>query len=62
MGLVVQHTESVANHIWIDHMNVYGLRKGGATLAVFGTTSPPPTSSIARREGWYMVKVIFKLG
>lgn len=58
MGIVRIHTEEVANHIRIEHMNAYGLRKGSATLAVSGTTSPPPVSSIARRGEWSMGKVL----
>ena len=58
MGLVRIHKEEVANHIRIEHMNAYGLRKRSATLAVSGTTSPPPISSIARRGEWSMGKVL----
>ena len=42
MGLVAYNKEAVSNHIRIDHMNAYGLRKGSATMAVSGTT--PPTN------------------
>ena len=38
-------------------MNAYGLRKGSATMAVSGTTSPPPILSIARRGEWSIGKV-----
>ena len=58
MGLVASNKEAVSNHIRIDHMNAYGLRKGSATMAVSGTTSPPPISSIARRGEWSMGKVL----
>ena len=58
MGLVGLHKEEVSNHIRIEHMNAYGLRKGSATLAVSGTTSPPPVTSIARRREWSMGKVL----
>ena len=58
MGIVALHKEEVANHIRLDHMNAYGLRKGSATLAVSGTTSPPQVTSIARRGEWSMGKVL----
>ena len=58
MGLVRIHKEEVANHIRIEHMNAYGLRKGSATFTVSGTTSPSPILSIARRGKWSMGKVL----
>ena len=58
LGLVAHHREEVMTHIGIDYINAYGLRKGSATLAVSGTTNPPPISSVARRGEWSMVKVL----
>ena len=58
LGIVLYNKEEVANHIRIDHMNAYGLQKGSATLAVSGTTVPPPVTSIARRGEWSMGKVL----
>ena len=49
LGLVVHHREEVMNHIHIDHMNAYGLRKGSIILAVFGTTNHSTTLSVARQ-------------
>jgi hypothetical protein len=31
MGLVEANIEAVINHIWISHMNAYGIRKGSST-------------------------------
>ena len=58
MGFVGIHKEEVANHIRIEHMNAYGLRKGSATLAVSSTTTLTPISSNTRREEWSMGKIL----
>ena len=58
LGLVKKMKNIVQNHIRLDHMNAYGLRKGSATLATSGITCPPPISSIARRGEWSMGAVL----
>ena len=58
LGLIKEKKDQVKNHIRLDHMNAYGLRKGSATLATSGTTCPPPIASIARRGEWSMGAVL----
>ena len=58
MGIVGYHKEEVGNHIRIEHMNAYGSHKRSATLAVSGTTCPPPVSLVSRKREWSMGKVL----
>lgn len=58
LGLMKKKSEIVATHIRLEHANAYGIRKGSATYATSGTTSPPPIPSIARRGEWSMGPVL----
>lgn len=58
LSLVAGHEETIMQHMRVDKVNPYGLRKGAATHAVSGTTAPPSIPSIARRGEWSIGSVL----
>ena len=53
-SVVVELGDKIKEYIRPGHCNPYGLRKGSATHATSGTTSPPPITSIFLRGEWSM--------
>ena len=56
--LINKNEEVVLSFIRVFHTNVHGFRKGAATFATSGTTSPISVSLVARRGEWSMGKVL----
>ena len=57
-AILDRNMETVVSYIRKSHANAYGLRKGGATYAVSGTTAPPDTTLVCTRAEWSMSKVL----
>jgi len=49
---------AIAQHMKVNKLHPYGLRKGAATHAVSGTTAAPSVPAIARRGEWSMGAVL----
>ena len=51
-NLCKRHTDEIRTYIRVDHCNVQGNRKGSASFAASGTTSPPSMAAIMNRGEW----------
>ena len=49
---------NIEQYIRSDHCNAHGVRKGASTQALGGTTCPPSITSVAKRGGWSLGKVL----